>query len=125
MGIRVKQKGNFKNTERFLKFAKSFDPTPILHRYGEIGVEELRNATPVDSGLTAASWYYEIENNKGNYTIRWMNSNMSDGMSVVILIQYGHGTKAGTYVPPNDFVTPAIREVFDRLAIQVWREVTG
>lgn len=124
MGIRIKHKGNFKKTERFLNFASKFDPMPILERYGEIGVEELRNATPVDSGLTASSWYYEIENDKGNYTIHWGNSNMSDGLSVAILIQNGHATRSGSYVPPNDFITPAIREVFDRLSIQVWKEVT-
>lgn len=124
MGIRIKHKGSFKKTERFLNFASKFDPMPILERYGEIGVEELRNATPVDSGLTASSWYYEIENDKGNYTIHWNNNNMSDGLSVAILIQNGHATRSGGYVPPNDFITPAIREVFDRLSIQVWKEVT-
>lgn len=124
MGIRVKQKGNFKNTERFLRKASSFDPMPILQRYGEIGVEELRRVTPVDSGLTAASWYYEIEKNKGTYTIHWSNSNVVDGVNIAILIEYGHSTKSGTYVPPNQFIAPAIDEVFRRLAIQVGEEVS-
>lgn len=124
MGVRVKHKGNFDKTTRFLNKASKFDPMPILERYGEIGVEELRNATPVDSGLTASSWYYEIEKTKDSYILHWANGNMVDGVNVAILLQYGHATKAGTYVPPNDFITPAIKEVFDRLAIQVWKEVT-
>lgn len=124
MGIRIKHKGNFDKTMSFLKKASKFDPMPILERYGEIGVEELRNATPVDSGLTAASWYYEIEKTKDTYTIHWANRNVVDGVNIAILLQYGHATKSGTYVQPNDFITPAIKEVFDRLAIQVWKEVT-
>lgn len=124
MGIRIRQKGNFKNTERFLRNASSFDPIYILQRYGEIGVEELRRVTPKDSGLTADSWYYEIEKDKGKYTIRWLNSNVVDGVNVAILIEYGHTTKSGTYVPPNQFIAPAINEVFRRLAIQIGEEVS-
>lgn len=125
MGMRIKTKGNFNKLEKYLKKAKEFDPMPILERYGEIGVEELRNATPVRTGLTAASWYYQIVKEKDTYTIQWLNSNVSNGVSVAVIIQLGHTTRTGTYVPPNDFITPAIEKVFERLSIQVWQEVSG
>lgn len=125
MGMRIKTKGNFNKLEKYLKKANEFDPMPILERYGEIGVEELRNATPVRTGLTAASWYYQIEKDRGKYTIQWLNSNVSGGVSVALIIQLGHTTNRGTYVPPNDFITPAIEKVLERLSIQVWQEVSG
>lgn len=124
MGIRVKQKGNFRKTTLFLKKASTFNPMPILQRYGEIGVEELRKATPVRTGRTAASWYYDIEVTRDGYTITWNNSNVQNGQNIVLLLVMGHATKRGAWVPPNDFVTPAIQTTFDRIAMDVWREVT-
>lgn len=125
MPIRIKQKGNFKNTELFLKNAKNFDPMPVLQRYGEIGVTELAMNTPVDTGLTAASWYYEIEKTKDGYILTWNNSNIVNGLNIAILIQYGHGTNGGTYVQGRDYINPALRDIFDTLSVQLWREVSG
>lgn len=124
MGVKIKQKGDWKKTEIFLKNVKKFDPIPILRRYGEIGVMELQSATPKDTGLTAASWYYEIDKSKGGYILTWNNSNVVDGVSIALLIQYGHGTSGGTYVQGRDYINPALRDIFDNLAVQLWREVS-
>lgn len=124
--IKVEQKGNFEHMENFLGRAKRLNSATkqILEKYGQIGVYELSKATPVRTGLTAASWYYEIESTKEGYKIHWANSNIQNGINVALIIQLGHGTSRGGYVPPNDYINPALREVFDKLAIDVWREVT-
>lgn len=124
MGVKIKQKGDWKKTEVFLKNVKKFDPIPILRRYGEIGVMELQSATPKATGLTAASWYYEIEKSKDGYILTWNNSNVVDGVNIALLIQYGHGTAGGTYVQGRDYINPALRDIFDNLAVQLWREVS-
>ena len=124
MPIRIKQKGNFDKMEKFLKHSEDFDPIPVFNRYGEIGVTALSSATPVDTGLTAASWYYEIEETKDGYKLSWNNSNVVNGLNIALLIQYGHGTQSGTYVQGNDYINPALRDVFDTIATQVWREVS-
>lgn len=124
MPIRIKQKGDWKKTELVLKNTKDFDPMPVLKRYGEIGVMELSVATPIDTGLTAASWYYEIDKTKDGYILSWNNSNVVDGVNIAVLIQYGHGTGGGTYVQGRDYINPALREVFDDISIQLWREVS-
>lgn len=124
MGIKVRTKGSFKNTEIFLERAKKFDPMPILRHYGEIGLDALQAATPIDSGLTAASWYYEIEKNKNGYRILWNNSNVVNGLNIAILIQYGHATTGGTYVQGRDYINPVLKDLFDNLAIQLWKEVS-
>lgn len=124
MGVRIRQKGDWKKTELFLKNTKNFNPIPILRRYGEIGVMELQTATPKATGLTAASWYYEIAESKNGYILTWNNSNIIDGVSIALLIQYGHGTRTGAYVQGRDYINPALRDIFDNIAVQLWREVS-
>lgn len=125
--IRVTTKGNFENLERFIGRAKRLDSRTraILEKYGQIGVDELAAATPVATGLTASSWDYTIEKVKEGYTINWTNSNIQNGINVALIIQLGHATKSGGYVPPNDYINPALRDIFDQLAIDAWREVSG
>lgn len=124
--IKVTTKGNFKHIEKFLNRVQSLDPTTkaIFEKYGQIGVDRLSKATPVDTGLTAASWYYEIEETKDGYILHWSNSNISDGYSVALLIQLGHGTTGGTYVQGIDYINPALEDILKDLADALWREVT-
>lgn len=95
----------------------------ILDKYGQAGVNALSAATPIDSGATASSWYYEITESKGNYTITWSNSNVADGVPIVILIQYGHATKNGGYVQGIDFINPTLKPMFKKIADDAWMEV--
>lgn len=94
-----------------------------LDRYGQRGVEALAAATPVETGLTADSWEYEIVKSP-RPGIRWYNTNVVNGTPVVIMIQYGHGTGTGGYVYGRDFINPAMRPVFDTIAQDIWKEVT-
>jgi hypothetical protein len=121
--ITITEKGSFKNTESYLRKLKTKQLFATLNKYGSLGVAALSNATPVDSGLTAASWSYTIEQRPGYYSIRWHNSNEVNGTPVAILLQYGHGTGTGGYVQGRDFIMPAIRPIFDQIAAEAWREV--
>ena len=123
--IVVKQSGNFNNTERFLNGAKKLDVKRILESYAKEGVRALSSATPVDSGLTASSWDYKIDISKGSYSISWTNSNVVDGVPIAIILQYGHGTGTGGYVQGRDYINPALRPIFDKIADSVWREVSN
>jgi hypothetical protein len=124
MPITITQTGDFNNTEAYLARLKQEDLSAVLNKYGEMGVNALSNATPVDSGLTAASWYYTIESRRGYYSIRWHNSNVQSGLPIAVLIQYGHGTRNGGYVQGRDYIMPAIQPIFDQIAEEAWREVT-
>ena len=97
----------------------------ILNKYGKRGVDALSKNTPVETGVTAASWNYEIHESKGKYEIVWTNSNVNKGVSIAVLIQYGHGTRNGRYVSGIDYINPALAKIFDQMADEVWREVTG
>ena len=122
--ITFRHKGDFSKTTRFLQRAKKAVRISDLDKYGEAGVEALASATPVDSGLTAKSWYYEIEIKNGSATIRFCNSNIQNGVPIAIILQYGHGTGTGGWVEGRDYINPAIQPIFDRIANDAWKEVT-
>lgn len=122
--ITFRQKGDFKKITSFLERAKEKFDVGILDKYGREGVAALSSATPVDTGLTASSWYYKIENKNGIASIGFYNSNIQNGVPIAIVLQYGHGTGTGGYVKGRDYINPAIQPVFDRLAENAWREVT-
>lgn len=123
--IRVQHKGNFDHVEGFFKRIKAKMLYNKLSKYGEQGVEALSMATPVDTGITAASWTYEIRDDNGNIQIIWKNGSVTKtGIPIVILLQYGHGTRNGGYVKGRDFINPAIQPIFAEIAENVWEEIT-
>lgn len=123
--IKIKHKGSFKKTEKFLNAMKNSDQLIVLREYGRRGVEALAEATPKRTGKTAESWSYEISGSKGHYTIYWRNSNTNDGVNIAVLIQYGHGTGWGGYVVGIDYINPALEPVVNELAETIWKEVTS
>ena len=123
--IRITTKGDFNNTFRFLNKMSKFQINKILEKYGQMGVEALRSATPIDSGKTAESWGYEISIGKEGATIYWTNTNQNKGVYIAVILQYGHGTGTGGYVQGVDYINPAIRPVFDKIAEEAWMEVVN
>ena len=122
--ISFRQKGDFSNLTNFLERAKQTVRLSDLDKYGREGVAALASATPVDTGLTANSWYYKIENKAGSVTISFHNSNIQNGVPIAIILQYGHGTNNGGWVEGRDYINPAIRPIFDAISNNAWREVT-
>ena len=122
--ITFRQKGDFSRLTRFLERAKEAVRLGELDKYGRDGVAALESATPVDTGLTAKSWYYEIERKKGSVSISFHNSNIQNGVPIAIILQYGHGTRNGGWVQGIDYINPAIQPIFDEIAESAWREVT-
>lgn len=125
MGFKINQKGNFKKTEKRLKKTLGRNYMKVLERYAQKGVNELVAATPVDTGMTAASWSYEIIQNEraGTVSVVWKNSNFNKGVNIALLIQYGHATGNGGYVRGIDYINPALKPVFQQLADAAWKEV--
>ena len=121
--IRFRQKGDFSRITRFLEKAKEVVHLGDLDKYGRAGVAALASATPVDSGLTADSWSYEIKHQNGAASITFLNSNVHDGVPIAIILQYGHGTGTGGWVEGRDYINPAIQPIFDEIANQAWKEV--
>lgn len=123
MGITFTERGDFRHMEAFLAKLNSPNLYSVLSKYGAIGVNALSNATPVETGDTASSWYYEIVQRKNYFSIRWYNSHVDEGRPIAILLQYGHGTGTGGYVEGRDYINPAMRPIFDAMVNDFWKEV--
>ena len=121
--ISFRQKGDFSKLSSFLERAKEAVKLGDLDRYGREGVAALSSATPVDTGLTANSWYYEIKRDKESVTISFHNSNIQNGIPIAIILQYGHGTGNGGWVEGRDYINPSIQPIFDEIANNAWKEV--
>ena len=122
--IKVGDKGDFKKTFKFLRAMKEKQFLKNLDKYGQMGVDALAAATPKRTGLTAESWTYDITDNGEQLIISWNNTNVQKGYyNVALMIQYGHGTGTGGWVEGIDYINPALKPVFDKIADAVWMEV--
>lgn len=122
--IEMRQSGDFKKNLTFLTNLRKKSIRPILEKYGQKGVEALAEATPKATGKTAASWSYEIKMEKTGAVLSWKNANIVDGVSIAVILQYGHGTRNGGYVQGVDYINPAMKPVFDAIRDELWKEVT-
>lgn len=122
--IKFEHKGDWSKTTGFFEKAKNIVRLGNLDRYGREGVAALASATPVDTGLTASSWKYEIIRTRGSVSINFLNTNIQNGVPIALILQYGHGTRNGGWVEGRDYINPAVQPIFDRLAKEMWEEVT-
>lgn len=125
--VELNVSGDFKKTTAFLEHIRKLRIDSILDRYGQMGVDALAAQTPKRTGATAAAWSYKKKNTNEQISLEWHNNNLAlDGKTpLVILIIKGHGTRNGGYVPPNDFVTPAMEDIFRETTDAVWKAVTS
>lgn len=123
--ITFTSKGDFKNARKLLNKKVDRQIRGILEKYGEMGVEILKEATPKKTGKTADSWSYSIKYDHNGVSIEWSNSNVVKGQVIVILLDEGHGTNSGTYVRGRHFIEPTVRPLFDEMAEMIWKEVTS
>lgn len=123
--ISFRNKGNFKKTEKLLKKSFGKDYRSVLEKYGRQGVTALSSATPKESGETALSWKYEIVKEGSSISVVWSNTHIEKGVNIAVILQYGHGTRNGGYVQGRDYINPALRDIFDKMADAAWKEVTS
>nr|DAJ37265.1 MAG TPA: type I neck protein [Caudoviricetes sp.] len=122
--ITIESQGDWKMTRNWFDKMTKLDLALIMNQFGKEGVSALAAATPSRSGLTSKSWNYEVTRNGNNWKITWTNSNVNHGVNIAVILQYGHGTRNGGYVVGRDYINPAIRPVFDKIAKKAWKEVT-
>ena len=122
--ITIKPKGSFSKLTKHLINMKEAVKRIDLDKYGKEGVAALSATTPVDTGKTAASWYYEIIRKNGSVSIQFNNSNIQNGVPIAVILQYGHATGNGGWVEGRDYINPALQPIFDKIAKEAWKEVT-
>ena len=122
--IEFRQKGDFSKLNRYFERLKETANVGVLDKYGRAGVAALSSATPINTGKTASSWYYDIKRQNGSVSIEFNNSNFNKGVPIAIILQYGHGTGNGGWIQGRDYINPAIQPIFDQIANDAWKEVT-
>lgn len=123
MGISITHRGEYSKITMYLKNLLRKDYTSIVRKYADQGLEALREYTPKDTGLTANSWSYEIEQTRTSIKVTYLNSNVNKHINIALIIQYGHGTGTGGWVEGIDYINPALKPVFEQMAAECWREV--
>lgn len=123
--IKITHRGSFDHTLRFLKRMNRGVYLRELEKYAREGVDALADATPKETGETAASWKYEIEKHERGVTIHWINTHVERGINIAVILEYGHGTRNGGYVQGREYINPAIQPIFDKIAASAWKEVTA
>ena len=94
-----------------------------IQKFIDLCIERLKEATPVKTGLTAESWTYSIERRKGEVSVYIENSNIQNGLNIAILIDTGHMTRDGYYIPGLHFIDPTINETFNQIIENTWKEL--
>lgn len=123
MKIHVVSSGGTPHLDGFLARIIHGDIYARLEPFAQRGVDALKQHTPVESGLTRDSWFYEIKRGIGHTTIYWKNIHTVNGFNVAIGLQYGHATGTGGWVQGYDYINPALKPIFDEIANAVWNEV--
>lgn len=123
MPITIESTGDWQPTRNWLARMAKLDLALVLNSFGAEGVNALRAATPTASGETQNLWNYHVTRKGKNWRIDWTNSHVNNGVNIAVILQYGHATRNGGYVVGRDYINPAIRPVFDKIAKQAWKEV--
>lgn len=125
MGIQLVSHGDYSKATNYFEQLKSVFKKSIFDKYGQMGVDALMSATPIDSGKTASSWTYEVSYAGDGASISFLNTNVNKNVNIAIILQYGHGTRNGGYVQGRDYINPAIQPIFDKITEDLWNEVTS
>lgn len=127
MSIKVVNHGSFKKTRYWMEGVHKNVSDARFEAYAEKGLKALKDATPVRTGKTRDSWTYKITREDGRVEINWYNTNMITNhgkpISVAVFIDQGHGRKGGGFVKGRNFISPAIRPVFDDIANDLVKKV--
>ena len=121
----ITSKGSFRNTQSYLERMTKLNVAKIMAQSGKAGVAALASATPVESGLAANSWTYEVTSGIGHAEITWHNTDVESGFPVAIMLQFGYATGTGGYVSGRDYINPAIEPIFQKIQADVWKAVTS
>lgn len=85
--ITFRQKGDFSTTTNYFNRLKNLRMIKKLEQIGREGVQALSSMTPVDTGLTASSWYYEIKQSSEEVSITFNNSHVNKGVNIALILQ--------------------------------------
>ena len=121
MKVSISTTGGFSKTIKRLQKMSKFDGKKTLSQIEKQGTASLSLHTPVgETGQTALGWTGKVTDNE----IQWANNaHPQESVNIAKIIQFGHGTGTGGYVPPFNYIPPALAPVFDTAVDVIAKEV--
>lgn len=118
--ISVKMKGSFNRTELFFKKIQHLYNSGVLDVIAQETVEELKKVTPKkdynNKKLSLAdAWSYEIVKDKKRIVIYFNNSIVENGVNIALIVNDGHLTKSGRWVPGQHYVEEPIDNACNKI----------
>lgn len=112
MKVKILNEGDFSNILKELESVSDSNPKKVLETIGEASCKVLSINSPVDTGELAKSWEYEVTGNKNGYELNVFNKAHHDEVdNLPYMLEYGHGTGTGGWVPGTHFISRSMNEV--------------
>ena len=125
MKITVSSVGEFNDTTNWLKSMFERTPSTAMKLMAAEGTASLKQHTPRDTGETASGWVADIHIGLINSHIYWNNiAHPHAGVNIAKIIELGHGTGTGGYVPPTPYIKQAMNPVWNNTVDSMIRELT-
>jgi hypothetical protein len=121
--ITIKQRGDFKKLDKYFKKSIKITRYENVEQIARDCVDRLKEATPKDSGLTSESWSYIIIERKNSKTIQINNTNIQNGVNVALILEYGHGTRNGSWIEGRNYIAPVIERLYLDIIDKAWKEL--
>lgn len=114
MKIRYETKGDFKRTQSWLNRISRNETIEGFGRLAEEGTKRLSSNTPKDTGVTAMGWRDQVNKTKDGIEIVWTNvAHPEASVNIAKIIDIGHGTRNGGYVPPRPYIKSSMQPIWD------------
>lgn len=126
MKVTFDSMGNFENTINWLKQSSNKVPSNTIRDIGREGIASLRANTPIgETGETARGWDVVVETNNNVTEISFVNkAHPESPVNVAKLIDTGHGTGTGGYVPPQPYIRQAMESIFKNAGDKLAKEMS-
>lgn len=125
MRITFESKGDFNKTRAWLSKVVNHAPVDTLRQIAREGEQTLSANTPRDTGETASGWMSEITSKGSNSEIAWMNKAHPEArVNIAKIIDQGHGTGTGGYVPPRPYIQRSMESVWKTASDRLAKELT-
>lgn len=116
MKVTITSSGDLYKTKAWLLRAQAKGKsTATLNSIGESLVSSLRSVTPKKTGATASGWGYKVRRtSSGMEMYVYNNAHPETSANVALLLEYGHGTGTGGYVPPRHYIAGAVNGILNQ-----------
>lgn len=119
LAFRVKVIKETKNSvEKYLAMALKTLTKEKLEKIAADCLQYFVMASPTEE--VAKNWSYEVVSEKNKLSLFFNNSFVKNGVNIAIIIDIGHGTSTGKWVPGQHYLKEPIQKTYDTIIERTW-----